>query len=284
MMDSGAGYGRGRVIDAGGRRIAFSALLTVLIVLLLLLVSCNAIVTVPAGHVGVTTKFGRVTGDVLSEGIHLIDPLKAVHRMPVRTMELKETASVPSSEGLILTLESSLLFHLNPAQAANVYQKLGPGYVQSIVEPTFRSAIREATASHTANALYSGERERVSEEIYRMLAAQLEPRGIATEKVLMRDIQLPPTLKASIEAKQQAEQEALAMSFRLQKEQQEAQRKRIEAQGIKDFQTIVSQGIDERLLKWKGIEATEQLSKSPNAKIVIIGAGKEGLPIILGKD
>ena len=103
------------------------------------------------------------------------------------------------------------------------------------------------------------------------------------EKVLLRDMQLPQSLKGSIELKQQAEQEALAMNFRLQKETQEAQRKRIEAQGIKDFQQIVSQGIDERLLKWKGIEATEKLADSQNAKVVIIGSGKEGLPIILGQ-
>ncbi|HXF12091.1 MAG TPA: SPFH domain-containing protein, partial [Terriglobales bacterium] len=146
-----------------------------------------------------------------------------------------------------------------------------------------RAAIREATASHTANALYTGEREMVAKQIFDQLTVELNQRGIAVENVLLRDIQLPATLKASIEAKQQAEQEALAMNFRLQKETQEAQRKRIEAQGVRDFQQIVAQGISPQLLQWKGIEATELLAKSSNTKVVVIGNSKNGLPLILGQ-
>ena len=115
------------------------------------------------------------------------------------------------------------------------------------------------------------------------LSRELGKRGIEVENVLLRDIQLPATLKASIETKQQAEQESLAMSFRLQKERQEADRKRIEAQGIHDFQQIVAQGISPALLEWKGIEATESLARSPNSKIVVIGNSKNGLPLILGQ-
>jgi regulator of protease activity HflC (stomatin/prohibitin superfamily) len=152
-----------------------------------------------------------------------------------------------------------------------------------VVEPNLRAAIREATASHTANALYSGEREVVAQEIAAQLTRELGKRGVIVENILLRDIQLPATLKASIEAKQQAEQESLAMSFRLQKEKQEAERKRIEAQGIRDFQQIVAQGISPQLLEWKGIEATENLSRSPNTKIVVIGNSKNGLPLILGQ-
>jgi regulator of protease activity HflC (stomatin/prohibitin superfamily) len=152
-----------------------------------------------------------------------------------------------------------------------------------VVEPTLRSAIREATASHTANALYTGEREEVGKQIFDQVNAQLTPRGLIVEKVLLRDIQLPATLKAAIEAKQQAEQESLAMSFRLQKETQEAQRKRIEAAGVRDFQQIVAQGISAQLLEWKGIEATENLAKSANTKVVVIGNNKNGLPLILGQ-
>ena len=136
---------------------------------------------------------------------------------------------------------------------------------------------------HTANALYSGEREKVAQQMFTELSTELAKRGIIVENILLRDIQLPPTLKASIEQKQQAEQESLAMSFRLQKEKQEAERKRIEAQGIRDFQQIVAQGISAQLLEWKGIEATENLAKSPNSKIVVIGGGKNGLPLILGQ-
>lgn len=123
----------------------------------------------------------------------------------------------------------------------------------------------------------------VAKQIFDQLSNLLGERGFIVESVLLRDIQLPATLKTSIEAKQQAEQEALAMSFRLQKEKQEAERKRIEAGGVRDFQQIVAQGISPQLLEWKGIEATELLAKSPNAKVVVIGGGKNGLPLILGQ-
>ena len=243
----------------------------------------NCITRVESGHVGVLTLFGRVTGEVLPEGMHAINPFKVNHEMSIRTQETKESASVPSSEGLMMALDTSLIYHLNPEKAADVYQKIGPKYQEVLIEPNLRAAIREATASHTANALYTGEREMVAKQVNDTLASLLGPRGIVVESILLRDIQLPQTLKASIEAKQQAEQEALAMNFRLQKEKQEAERKRIEAAGIRDFQQIVAQGISPQLLEWKGIEATETLSKSANTKVVLIGNPKNGLPLILGQ-
>jgi prohibitin 1 len=273
---------RGKVIDVpGGGMLRLLGLGFIGFILVILLFS--AIIRVDSGHVGVLTLFGRVTGEALPEGIHLINPLKTNHELSIRTQELKETASVPSSEGLVINLDTSLIYHLNPEKAADVYQKIGPNYVQVLIEPNLRSAIREATASHSANALYSGEREMVAKQIVAQLSDKLGQRGVVIESILLRDIQLPNTLRASIELKQQAEQEALAMSFRLQKEKQEAERKRIEAQGISDFQRIVAQGISSQLLEWKGIEATENLAKSPNAKIVVIGSGKNGLPLILGQ-
>jgi regulator of protease activity HflC (stomatin/prohibitin superfamily) len=238
---------------------------------------------VSTGHVGVLTLFGRVTGQVLPEGIHLISPFKTNNELSIQTQTIKESASVPSSEGLMMSLDTSLIYHLSADHAAEVFQKTGTDYEDKFVEPTLRSAIREATASHSANALYTGEREMVGKQIYQQLTTELNQRGLVVEDVLLRDIQLPATLKASIEAKQQAEQEALAMNFRLQKETQEAQRKRIEAQGVRDFQQIVAQGISPQLLEWKGIEATETLAKSPNTKIVVIGNSKNGLPLILGQ-
>jgi regulator of protease activity HflC (stomatin/prohibitin superfamily) len=241
-----------------------------------------SITSVKSGHVGVLTLFGRVTGEVLPEGIHLVNPFKINNEMTVRTQEIKESASVPSSEGLVMNLDTSLIFNLNAQRAADVFQKIGPNYIEVLIEPNVRAAIREATAAHTANALYTGEREMVAKQIREQLVSLLNKRGFIIESVLLRDIQLPLTLKASIEAKQQAEQEALAMSFRLQKEKQEAERKRIEAQGIRDFQQIVAQGISSQLLEWKGIEATENLAKSANSKIVVIGNSK-GLPLILGQ-
>lgn len=257
---------------------------------ILLLIACifalvffsSCVVSIPTGNVGVLTLFGRVTGETLGEGIHLINPLKAVEKLSIQTQSVKESANVPSNEGLILALDTSLLFHLDRTKAADVFQKVGSNYAEKIVEPTLRAAIRASTSSHTANALYTNARELVQQQIQDQLTAELAPRGVIVENILLRDVQLPAMLKSSIEAKQQAEQDALRMSFILQKETQEAQRKRIEAQGIADFQKIVAQGISPQLLEWKGIEATEKLATSANSKVVVIGNPKTGLPLILG--
>ena len=276
------GVNRGRIVGEGASFArGIGAVILVIIVAILLFAS---MAQVDAGHVAVLTLFGRVQGGgTLPEGIHFVNPFSVKHELTVRTQEQKETAAVPSSEGLVIALEASLLFHLDRDKAADVYQHLGESYVGNIVEPTLRSAIREATASHTANALYSSERQKVADEINAILQKELTPRGIIPENVLLRDIQLPATLRAAIEAKQQAEQESLAMSFRLQKERQEADRKRIEAEGIRDFQKTVTAGISEQLLTWKGIEATEKLADSQNSKIIVIGNSKNGLPLILGQ-
>jgi regulator of protease activity HflC (stomatin/prohibitin superfamily) len=273
---------RGRVIDANPSPI-FKLLGLAIAAFLIVILLFSSITKVASGHVGVLTLFGRVTGEILPEGIHLINPFKSSTEMSIRTQEIKESASVPSAEGLVMNLDTSLIYHLDPSKAAEVYQKIGPNYLIVFIEPNLRAAIREATASHTANALYSGERELVAKQIRDQLTALLGQRGILVEAILLRDIQLPLTLKTSIETKQQAEQEALAMNFRLQKEKQEAERKRIEAAGIRDFQQIVAQGISPQLLEWKGIEATENLAKSANAKVVVIGNSKNGLPLILGQ-
>jgi len=272
---------RGRVVDVGSRpglRLLGLGISAFLVGILLF----ASVTRVESGHVGVLTLFGRVTGEVLPEGIHMINPFKSRNEMSIRTQEIKESASVPSAEGLVMNLDTSLIYHLDPEKAADVYQKIGPNYLNVFIEPNLRAAIREATASHTANALYSGERELVAKQIRDQLTTLLGQRGILVESILLRDIQLPQTLKTSIETKQQAEQEALAMNFRLQKEKQEAERKRIEAAGIRDFQQIVAQGISPQLLEWKGIEATENLAKSANSKVVVIGNPKNGLPLILG--
>ena len=261
---------------------AGSKFLAIVILIFVVIVLFSSVVSVPTGHVGVLTLFGRVTGETLNEGIHVINPLESVQRLSIQTQSVKETANVPSNEGLILALDTSLLFHLDRSQAAAVYQKVGSNYAEKIVEPTMRAAIRAATSAHTANALYTNARELVQKQIQEELTTQLAPRGVIVENVLLRDVQLPAMLKTSIEAKQQAEQDALRMSFILQKEKQEAERKRIEAQGIADFQKIVAQGISTQLLEWKGIEATEKLAASSNSKVVVVGNPKNGLPLILG--
>jgi prohibitin 1 len=253
--------------------------LAILVLMVILLMASTT--SIPTGNVGVLTLFGRVTGETLPEGIHLVNPLKSVQKLSIQTQSVKESANVPSNEGLILALDTSLLFRLDKDKAAFVYQTVGDSYAEKIVEPTLRAAIRASTSAHSANALYTNARELVQKQILDELTAQLAPRGVIVENVLLRDVQLPAMLKSSIEAKQQAEQDALRMSFILQKEKQEAERKRIEAQGIADFQRIVATGISPQLLEWKGIEATEKLATSANAKVVIIGNPKNGLPLVL---
>src|SRR6184192_2068252 len=275
-FDLGGGLPSMPNLGGAGRRILQLGILVVVIIVLM-----ASTTSIPTGNVGVLTLFGRVTGETLPEGIHLMNPLKSVQKLSIQTQSVKESANVPSNEGLILALDTSLLFHLDKNMAAQVYQSIGENYADKIIEPTLRAAIRASTSAHTANALYTNARELVQQQIQDELTKQLAPRGVIVENVLLRDVQLPAMLKGSIEAKQQAEQDALRMSFILQKEKQEAERKRIEAQGIADFQKIVATGISAQLLEWKGIEATEKLAASSNAKVVIIGNPKNGLPLVL---
>ena len=271
-----------RVINAN-QRSAGTAVLVGIGLILVLILAWAALAYVPPGSVGVLTSFGRVTGEVLPEGTHFVSPFKVNHVLTVRTQSREEHTSTPSMEGMNLEMDTSLIYHLNRDKAAKVFQNIGTSYAATIIEPILRSTIRDTTAGHSANTLYSSARKQVEDEIMQGLKASLEPRGIVIENVLLRDIQLPHTLRTSIESKQQAEQESLAMGFRLQKERQEADRKRIEAQGIHDFQQIVAQGISAQLLQWKGIEATENLAKSPNAKIIVIGNTKNGLPLVMSQ-
>jgi regulator of protease activity HflC (stomatin/prohibitin superfamily) len=236
---------------------------------------------VPAGYVGVVDFFGTVSEVTLKAGINPVNPLARVIKFSIKTQELKEVMEVPSKEGLTVQLEVSALYHLNPEEAGRVYKTIGENYVDVILIPQFRSVTRGVTAGYDARALYTSEREMLAQGIQRELERLVVPRGINIEATPLRRVGLPPGLTAAIEEKLRSEQESQRMQFVLTKEKQEADRKRIEAQGIADFQTIVTKGISEPLLRWKGIEATEKLAASQNAKVVIIGAGKDGLPLIL---
>lgn len=238
---------------------------------------------IPAGHVGVVDFFGRVSDNTLKPGINFVNPMATVVKFDARTQELKETMNVPSKEGLAIQLEISLLFHMSFENANRIYKSVGEDYVQRIILPQFRSVVRGVTSRYEARALYTAEREKLGREIENELTKLIAPRGITLENAPLRQIILPAGLTASIEEKLKAEQESQRMQFILLKETQEAERKRIEAKGIADFQSIVSQGISDQLLRWKGIEATEKLANSPNSKVIVIG-GKDGLPIILGND
>jgi len=263
----------------GGRRILKIALIVGAVILL---IAGSPLTMIPAGHVGVKDLFGRVSSDVLLPGVRFVLPFTRVVKMSVKTQELKETAEVPSKEGLIMDLEGSLLFRLDPSKADDIYRTIGPNYQEVAVHPQIRSAIREVTASYEAKVLYSAERERISQETLALFKKMAKDRGILAEAVLLRKIGLPEIVANAIQEKLRREQEAEQMKFVLQKEQQEAERKRIEAKGIADFQQIVASGISDALLEWKGIEATEKLALSQNSKVVVIGNPKSGLPIILG--
>jgi regulator of protease activity HflC (stomatin/prohibitin superfamily) len=237
---------------------------------------------IPAGHVGVVDFFGIVSDQTLRAGINPVNPLANVIKYSIQTQEHKETMQVLSREGLTIGLEVSALYRLNPDSAARVYKTVtGGDYETIILIPQFRSICRAVTASFQASALYSTERERLGASIQEELAKTVGPRGVTIENTPIRNVALPSQLTEAIEQKQRADQESQRMEFILTKEKQEADRKRIEAKGIADFQAIVAAGISDQLLRWKGIEATEKLASSPNTKVVIVGAGKDGLPIIL---
>lgn len=240
----------------------------------------TAVRVVPPGHVGVLVLLGKVYGTI-SEGVHLVNPLAYMELMSVRTKEIFEHAEVPSKEGLNVVLEVSCLYHLLPDRADEVYRQVGLNFEDVVVKPQFRSAIRGNTVKHEAKDLYTSGRELVANEIFKDLEEEFHRRGVVVESILLRRIQLPPSVVEAINSKLAAEQDSQRMRFVLDKEKQEADRKRIEAQGIQDFQKIVSQGLNEQLLRWKGIEATRILAESHNSKIVIVGGGRDGLPLIL---
>ena len=258
------------------------AMLGFIVASLIVMLQCFTVI--PAGHTGVIDFLGYVSDNTLKPGVNIVNPMASVEKLSIKTQELKETMNVPSQEGLSVELEISLLFQLNSDKANEIYKTVGPNYVEIILIPQFRSVVRGVTARYEAKALYTASREKLAGEIVSELEKLVGPRGIIIEQAPLRQIKLPPRLTQSIEEKLQAEQESQRMAFILKKEEQEADRKRIEAKGIADFQDIVSRGISEQLLKWKGIEATEKLANSPNSKVVIIGSPKDGLPIILGSD
>ena len=254
--------------------------LLVIPVLLVILLGLAGLRTVPPGQVGVLVLFGKVYSSI-PEGLHLVNPLASMEVMSVRTREVKEQAEAPSREGLNVTIEVSCLYHLDPRAAAQVYSQIGLNYEEVVVRPQFRAAIRGTTVKHEAKDLYTSGRELLADEIQKEMEGGLKGRGIMVESILLRRIQLPKAVEEAINAKLAADQEAQRMRFVLEKEKSEADRKRIEAKGIQDFQQIVSQGLTEQYLRWRGIEVTRFLAESPNAKIVIIGGGRDGLPLIL---
>ncbi len=249
--------------------------------LIIIYILVKSIIVIPAGHVGVKVLFGNVQELTLDEGLHLVNPLMDVEKMSIRTQQISETATVPSQEGLNVKLDVSVLFSLDPRAAATVYQRVGPRYAGVVVVPQLRSVVRGVTAGYDAKALYTSKREAISVQMDGALRPEFKKRGITLEKVMLRSVTLPSILSTAIEKKLEAEQQAQQMKFVLEREKRQADRKRIEAKGISDYNREVSKGLTNEVLRLRGIEATRELASSNNSKVVVIG-DSDGMPLILG--
>lgn len=218
----------------------------------------------------------------LDQGLHVIAPWNDVMKYEIRRQEENPQMTVLSSNLLDIQLDVSVFFRPIESDLGNLELKWGRGYAEKMVLPTIRSVTREVIAKYLPEEINTTKREIIEEEIELRIDKKLGTNFIKLEDFLIRNIELPEKLRASIERKLQQEQESLEYEFRIQKAEKEAQRKRIEAQGIQDFQNIVAKSITPALLKWKGIEATETLAGSDNSKVVVIGSTGDGLPLILG--
>ena len=233
----------------------------------------GSIRVVPAGHVGIVDFFGTVSPTALKSGLNFVNPLARVVPMSIRTLEDKEVMSVPSKEGLTVDLEISALFHLSPEQAVQVYKTVGQQYEEVIFVPQFRAASRGVTGGSEAKALYTSERELLGKTIQEHLQAIVQDRGIVVENVLLRKVALPRTVSDAIEQKLKAEQEFERMKFVNQREEMEAERKRIEAKGVRDSQAIVSETLTPQYLNYLWIK---NLAENQN---VIYVATEANMPI-----
>ena len=253
----------------------------------------SCIAQVGAGEVGVQVLFGSVQEGVLRSGLNFVNPLINVESMDIRTQAYTmssvhdegqqagdDAISTLSSDGLTLRLDLTVWYRLNEGDAPQVYRTIGTDYVEKIVRPAVRTAIRDVSVSYSATDIYSIKREDFVANVTKNLEKAFSGRGIILERVLLRNVELPEKVRAAIDEKIASEQRAQQMVYVLQKEKQEAERKRVEAQGISDYNRIVSQSITDQVLQLKGIEATLELGKSNNSKMVIMNG--KNMPLIFG--
>lgn len=250
---------------------------------LLFLIGCGT--QIPSGHRGVKyLKFsdGTEMGKIYDEGFNWHFPWNKIYVYKIQLEERKEDLQILTSDGATIMLEVSIWYRPIAFKLDSLQKTIGPGYFNSVIAPAIRGVARSVVGRYKPEEIYSTQREVIASEILQEMRILLEPKFVSVENVIIRNVTLPPKITEAINLKLAADQEAQRMQYILQKEKQEAERKRIEAQGIADFQKIVSSGITQDLLKWKGIEATEKLAESQNTKIVVIGSGESGLPLILG--
>jgi len=257
----------------------------IIIVLAIVLITKSA-VTIDSGEAGVLYKtFDKgvvVDEPPLGEGFHFIAPWNKVFVYEVRQQELFEKMKVLSSNGLEIQIDASAWYQPVYSELGNLHQSLGKNYLGRVIQPAIRSAARSVVGRYTPEQLYSTKRDAIQTEIFEETKKILSPQYIQLNSVLVRDVTLPPTIKTAIERKLKQEQESLEYEFRLVTAKKEAEKQIIEAQGKADANKILSASLNDRILQDKGIEATIKLSQSSNSKVVIIGSGKSGMPIILG--
>ena len=267
------GLAAGLALVLGVERRYTQPLLAFTVLGLIVGVAFGTIRVVPAGHAGVIDFFGTVSPASLKSGISLVNPLAKVIPMSVRTQEDKEVMSVPSKEGLTVELEISVLFHLDPEKAADIYKTVGQEYVDVIFRPQFRAAARGVTGGSEAKALYTSEREALAKTIHEHLQELVHGRGIIVENILLRKVSLPRTVSDAIEQKLKSEQEFERMKFVNQREEMEAERKRIEAKGVRDSQAIISETLTPEYLNYLWVK---NLAENQN---VIYVATEANMPI-----
>lgn len=247
---------------------------------------------IEAGQVGVKVLFGKVEEDILNSGLNFVNPLVDVKRLDIKTQNYTmsgvhdegaqqgdDAIRVLAADGLEVTIDLTVLYRLVPSEAPRLLRETGADYTDKIVRPLTRTKIRDNAVYYDAVALYSTKRDEFQSRIFKSIETDFKLRGLVLEQLLVRNITLPGSVKATIESKINAEQDAQKMQFVLQKERQEAERKRVEAQGIADYQRIISTGLSDKQLQYEMIKANLELAKSSNAKIIMMGKGNT--PVIL---
>ena len=241
--------------------------------------------TIEPGEKGVIfKKFGGGLDkeNIFGQGFHIIAPWNTLHVYDVKITETFEKMEVLSKNGLSIKIDLSFRYNPVHEKIGYLHDEIGRNYVERIIKPEIRSVTREVIGNYLPEELYSTKREAIEDEIEELTRAKIQEKYLTLDAILIRDVTLPQTLRTAIEQKLKQEQESLEYEFKIDKAIKEAERKEIEAKGIAKFQRIVNQTITPQLLKWKGVEATQEISKSPNSKVIVIGNGDGDLPIILG--